>query len=192
MKNILKGGIVGGIILFIWSALAWTVLPLHKSSLHNISNEDAVISSLQTNLDAQALYVFPGRPDPSAGQPAMDAWTEKAMRGPVGLIVYSPQGTDPMMVGQFIVGIIIDIMAALLAAWFLSRSTARTAPFLTKVVFCGVLGIFISFASYIPLWNWMTYPLDYTTGMVADAVLGWLLAGIGIAALAKTPSPEQA
>jgi hypothetical protein len=190
MKKVLIAGIVGGIALFIWSALAWTVLPLHKASLHGIINEDAMIAILKTNLGEKAVYVFPARP--AEGQAGMEAYTQKMEQGPVGMIIYDPQGMGAMMTSQFIVGLIIDILAALLAAWILSRSTARGSSFIARVTFCGLLGMFISLGSFLPGWNWMGYALDYTTAMVADALLGWLIAGLVIAAFVKVPAAQPA
>jgi hypothetical protein len=197
MKKILIGGIAGGVVFFIWSALAWTVLPLHKPSMHSIANEDAVISALKANLGAGGLYLFPALPGttgemPSAGSPEMkDNAARKMREGPIGFVVYNPNGVEPLMASQFILGLILDFFAAALAAWFLSRSTAQGSPYMTRVMFCGVLGIFVSFVSHLPNWNWMGYPLDYTTAMVADTVVGWLLAGLAIAAVVKAPAAAQ-
>ena len=40
-------------------------------------------------------------------------------------------------------------------------------------------------------WNWMGFPLDYTTAMVADTVIAWLCAGVGIAAVVKAPAAAK-
>ena len=192
MNKVLIGGIVGGVVLFIWSALVWTVVPLHKPSLHNIPNEEAVIGALKANMGEKGLYVFPAMPDMGAGQTSADAYTQKMKQGPVGVIVFDPQGMDSMMPGQFIVGFLLDLVAALLAAWLLSRSTALASPYVSRVMFCGVLGIFASFISFLPGWNWMGYPMDYTTAMVADTILGWLITGLVIAAIVKAPATQQA
>lgn len=190
MKKVLIGGIAGGIVLFVWGAFAWTVLPLHRPSLHTIPNEDAMISVLKTNLDTKAVYLFPALPDQNGNRAAEQA--QKMQQGPVGMIVYDPQGMAPMMTSRFVNGLILNFAAALLAAWFLSRSTARGSPYLSRVMFCGVLGIFASFVSFLPAWNWLGYPLDYTTAMVADAVVGWLITGLVIAAIVKTPAMAPA
>ena len=92
---------------------------------------------------------------------------------------------SPMMPAQMVVGCIISLLSALLASWLLSRSTAVASSFISRVAFCGTLGIFLSVGTHLLNWNWMGYPLDYTTAMVADAVLGWLLAGVGIASVVK-------
>jgi uncharacterized membrane protein YeaQ/YmgE (transglycosylase-associated protein family) len=185
MKKTITGGIVGGIILFVWGAIAWTVLPLHKPSTHSMANEDAVISALRASGGEKGMYFLPAMPE-GAG-PEHDAWMQKFKQGPLAMINYNPVGADPMMPGQFIAGLIINLIAGFLAAWFLSRSTAEGSSYLSRVIFCGMLGIFASFSSHLLAWNWLYFPLDYTTAMVADTVIGWLLAGLGIAAIVKTP-----
>jgi hypothetical protein len=148
------------------------------------------MSSLKSNIGEKAVYVFPAMPP--EGQPGMDSYTQKMEQGPVGLIIYDPQGMGRMMTSQFVTGLIIDILAALLAAWILSRSTALGSSYIARVTFCGLLGIFISLGSFLPGWNWMGYALDYTTAMVADALLGWLIAGLVIASLVKVPAAQPA
>jgi hypothetical protein len=191
MKRTLFAGLAGGIILFIWGALAWTVLPLHNPSLHNIANEDAVINTLRANIDTKGVYIFPGMPH-DQGQAAMDVAMKKYQQGPVGMIIFDPKGSNPMMPGQMIVGLIISILSALIAIWFLSRSTAAASGYLARVAFFGMFGLFISVFAHLTSWNWMGYPFDYISAWIIDTIIGWLLAGIGITAIAKLPKSSEA
>ena len=154
MKNILFAGLVGGIILFVWGALAWTVLPLHSGSLHVMPNEEAVVSAMKAGLDKKGVYLFPGMPahtgDAQLDKVAMDAWTAKYAAGPVGIVIYDPAGGAPTEMGQMVVGFIIGCLSALLAAWLLSRSTAASSSFLARVAFCGILGSSASGSSKFP------------------------------------------
>lgn len=180
------GGIVGGLILFLWGMIAWTILPLHDANLKELPAEDQIIEFLRSNIDAKGVYTFPHKPSPP--EPAeMDLWTEKYQAGPVGMIVYDPQGASPITPAQLITGLILNILAAFLASWFLGRSTAVAATFVARVSFCGMLGILISLFSHLQMWNWMNFSMEYTTAMVADTLIGWLLAGAGIAAVIKQP-----
>jgi len=190
MKRLLFGAVLGGIILFIWGWLSWSVFPIHTASLRNINNEDAVISAMHVNMDQKGVYVFPGMPT-SQDPAVMEEWSQKYQQGPVGMIIYDPDGSEPMMPAQMIVGIIISILASYLASWFLSRSTAVTSSYFARVAYCGMLGIFVSLVSHLVNWNWMGYPLDYTMAWIMDAVIGWLLAGLGIASIVKTPKPQE-
>lgn len=103
-----------------------------------------------------------------------------------------PQGSEPFMPARFLIGFIVNFIAAFFAAWFLARSTAAASSYMARVAFCGMLGIFASFAVHLPYWNWMYFPFDHTTAMIADTVLGWVLAGLGIAAIVKPPKMEAA
>lgn len=198
MKKIILGGLVGGVILFVWGILAWVVLPLHDASLRRIADEDTVITALRSSMAAEGVYVFPAMPEQSAGmtaqqrEAAMASWTEKYKRGPIGLIIYDPEGANPFMPSMMVVGFILDFLSALVAAWFLSRSTAVVSSYTARVAFCGMLGLFASLVTHLTYWNWMSFPRDYTTAMVLDAVVGWVLAGLGIGALVKAPKVEAA
>jgi hypothetical protein len=191
MKRILIAGIVGGLIMFAWGVIANALIPLHTPSLHNIPNEDAVVTALQTNLSTPGVYLFPGMPA-DRQQSTMDAYIQKYKRGPLGMIIYRPDGADPFMAGQMITGLIIAFLSAILAAWFLSRSTAMMSKYLRRVIYCGMLGIFISVFANLNYWNWYYYPLDYTTANIADTIIGWLLAGLGIGAIIKLKEEKPA
>lgn len=186
MKQLLLAALVGGIILFMWGWLSWSVVPIHASTIKTIENEEAVVSTMHVNMTQEGVYAFPGMPA-ADDQTAVDEWTQKYKQGPVGMVIYNPEGSEPMMGSQMFAGFIISMISAYFAAWFLSRSTAVSSTYFARVAYFGMLGIFISVVSHLVNWNWMGYPLDYTVGWVMDAVIGWILAGLGIAAIVKTP-----
>lgn len=196
MKKILLAGVAGGVVLFVWGWLVWTVIPLHEGNFKTLSNEEAVTDALRSTATEHAVYVIPGEPQETQGlsdeqrQAMMDEWAKKHERGPVALIFYNPTGTDSMMAGQMIFGLLIMMITAAMAAWFLSRSTAAASNYTSRVIFCGMLGVFASFVVHLMYWNWFHFPLNYTTAMAADTVIGWLLAGLAIAAIVKTPKPQ--
>ena len=60
--KILLAGILGGIVMFIWTSIAHMALPLGEAGLGEIPNESTVLSAMQSNIGEQTgLYVFPGR-----------------------------------------------------------------------------------------------------------------------------------
>ncbi len=185
MKKILLAGVVGGALMFIWSAAAWMVLPLHTSTIRAIANEDSVITAMKTGMNSKSVYMFPARPV-SGDQAAIDAWTKKCGQGPIGTVIYSPAGYSGAMLPEMGIGLLNCILTAMLAAWFLSRSTASKSGYFARVMYCGTLGLFICLAVHTVNWNWMKYPVDYTTGWVADTLIGWVIGGIGISACVKS------
>jgi hypothetical protein len=185
MKKIPLAGVVGGVLMFIWSAVAWMAVPLHTSTIRTMANEDSVITAMKTGMDRKAVYMFPARPV-SGEQAAVDAWTRKSQQGPTGTVIYNPAGYSGMMLPEMGIGLLDCILTAMLAAWLLSRSTAAKSGYFARVMFCGTLGLFICLAVHIVNWNWMMYPVDYTTGWVADTLVGWVVGGIGISAFVKS------
>lgn len=190
MKKTIIGGLLGGAVLFLWGWLAWLALPLHEASMRPLPSDEPVVAALQASIPEKGFYVFPAMPK-GASDAQMEVWKQKYQRGPVGAVIFSPSGGDPMMTSQIAPGLLINLLAGLLAAWFLSRSTAVASGYLARVAYCGMLGIFISLTTYAMMWNWMGFPPDFTAAMIADALLGWILAGLAIAAIVKSPPAPQ-
>ena len=47
----------------------------------------------------------------------------------------------------------------------------------------GLLGLFAALVTHVAYLNWMWFPVDHTLAMSADVVIGWLLAGLAMAAI---------
>lgn len=184
MKQLLLAALLGGIVLFLWGWLSWSLIPIHNASLLSIENEDAVIAALHVNMDQKGVYTFPAMPA-TQDQATLDEWVQKLQQGPVGMIIYDPEGTEPMKPDQMVIGFILGCISAFFVAWFLSRSTAAMSSYFARVAYCGMFGIFIAIVSHLTNWNWMGYPIDYTISWIADSIIGWLLAGTVLAAIIK-------
>ncbi|HUL43955.1 MAG TPA: hypothetical protein VLY03_06320 [Bacteroidota bacterium] len=192
MNKTILATLLGGVILYVWSFIAWVILPLHAPHLHPIPNEDAVVSLLRSSLDKNAVYVFPANPSFGSDQATMDAYVAKMKRGPTGMIFYSPFGQDPMMPSQMIIGFVLDLLSAFVVVWFLLRSTALSSSYFGRVAFCGMFGIFTALFTHFMYWNWMGFPAEFTKGLIVDGIVSWILAGLGIAALIKPKNTEPA
>src|SRR5438552_14117182 len=58
--KILLAGILGGVVMFIWTSIAHMALPLGEAGLREIPNESAVLGAMQNNIGEQTgLYIFP-------------------------------------------------------------------------------------------------------------------------------------
>ncbi len=190
MKRIVLGGIAGGVVLFVWGAVAWMVLPLHTPTLKTFPNEDAVRTVLRETVKEPGFYYFPGYPygqsmSKEEEAAAMRAFEQKHRAGPLGIMVYRSQGAEPMETGAFVTGFILQVAVALVAAWLLSLAAGNLTSYGARVQFVTVLGAFAALAVDLQYWNWLSFPTDYTIGMVADHVIGWFLAGLALAAIVK-------
>ena len=76
--KILLTGILGGIVMFIWTSVAHMALPLGEAGIREIPNESAVLSAMQSNIgDQTGLYIFPG---PGVGKDASRQEKNEAMK----------------------------------------------------------------------------------------------------------------
>jgi hypothetical protein len=168
MKRIILAALAGGLVLFVWGAVAWMLIPMRESSIRQLPDEKTVIASMQKANAQRGVYFFGAGPGKT---------------GPQGLFVYTPS-VQAMTGGQLARTLVFDIVAALFVAWLLSR--AATASFGGRVLFVAVAGgLIAAMVVDLPNWNWFAYPLDYTLGSVADKLIGWALAGLALAAIVR-------
>lgn len=178
--RVLIAGILGGIVLFIWGAVAHMVLPIGNMGMKVATAEDPVISVLRDNLPGEGVYMVPGlAPEKMSDEAAGKAYSEKAKANPNAFIVYQPQGQDGMEMTDNLVKQFIGVtLSALIAAFVLALGAFG---FGKRVLISVLLGSFAWLAISVPYWNWYRFPLDFTIGSLLEQVLGWLLAGVAMA-----------
>jgi len=180
MKKVLLPGILGGLLVFVWSAIAHVVLPIGQMGLKTIpSNEEAVLNAMKSNIQEGGLYFMPGydisRTPTKAEQAAFQA---KYEAGPTAFLVYHPTGEKVMTPGQLIRQALFQILGGLIAAFIIS---ATVASITTRGIMVTLMGVFAWLAISLPHWNWYRFPAAFTIGEGLDNVIGWLLGGFLIA-----------
>jgi hypothetical protein len=191
LKRIVLAGLLGGLVYFIWGALSWMVFPWHNATLNKLPNEDTVMAALREQVSESGAYFFPGMPESGGDAAAQEAYTARHRQGPLGFLLYHAGGKELAMGPAMGRGFAIDVIAALMVAFLLSMKAP--APYMCRVIFVLLIGLFSAITTHAMYWNWMLFPTDYTLAMFADVVGGWTLAGLVMAALVKpaaaVPSP---
>ena len=190
IKKIILGGILAGVLMFAWSSLAHTVLPIGAMGISTTANEDAVLTVLRTNLPDSGIYFIPAHQlmeaEKVAGadrQKAMDEWQSKYGGGPSAVLVYKATGASVMEVRQLVCEFLADLVAGLIMAFALWMALARVHSFGGRVGFIALIGLLpwlIVDASNV---NWYGFPTAYAIGQLLDQGVGAILAGIGLALL---------
>ena|SRR5215475_786599 len=181
MKKVLLPGILGGLLVFVWSAFAHMVLPIGAMGLKTIpgNNEEAVLNAMKSNIQQSGLYFMPGydmsRTPTEAEQAAFMA---KYEAGPTAFLVYHPTGEKAISPGQLIRQALFQILGGLIAAFIISATVASLS---TRSVMVALMGLFAWLAFSAPHWNWYRFPAAFTIGEGLDRVIGWLLGGFLIA-----------
>ncbi len=182
----LIAGIVGGIIVFVWGYVSHTVLPLGKAAIKTLPGETALLSTLSNSLSEPGVYLFPAE-GAEGDESAMESWKAKYTSGPRGTLAWDPQpGLEPQGWKQLGAELASNVLAALLAAILVSWTRG---PYLGRVLFVGLLGVFGWLSISVSHWNWYRFPTDFTLAEGIGEAAGWLIAGIVIARLVKPAQP---
>src|SRR5262245_54519131 len=180
MNRIFLAGLLGGIAMFIWVYISWTVLPLGSIGLRKLPNETAVLDALQKNIaENSGIYLFPGlwlEPNP----PDKD-FAEQIARYPSSILMYNAAGSRALASSRwFLVDFLTELAEALLAVFLLSRTRLRT--FGTRLGFVLLVGMLAAIATNVGYWNWYGFPWSYTLACIFTQLVGFLWIGL-IAAL---------
>ena len=184
--KILLIGILGGIVMFVWTSVAHMALPLGEAGIREIPNESAVLSTMQSNIgDQTGLYIFPG---PGVGRnatreeknEAMKHMTEKMAANPSGILMYHASGR-PFAFGKLLgIEFGTELLEAILVVFLLAQT--HIVSFAGRVGFVLVTGILAAITTNVSYWNWYGFPSVYTASYMLIQIIGFFLVGI-VAAL---------
>jgi hypothetical protein len=194
-QRILSAGFAAGIVMFVWTSLAHTVLPFGTVGIKEIPNEQEVLAAMQSKLgEASGLYLFPGLglgPNPSRRQEraAMQEYATKLARNPSGLLIYHPPGAKALTPRQLGAEFLTEVVEALLVVYLLGQT--RIASFSGRIGFVALAGVLASMTTNLPYWNWYGFPPTYTAAYMGIQMVGFLLVGLVAAALMKEGAPKS-
>ncbi len=169
MKKNIIGAIVGGMIIFFWQFLSFTVLDMHGNANSYTPNQDSVLQYLGEHLK-EGQYFLP-RAVPGASSEEM----EKAMpNGTPWAVVSYHQSYKAQMGMEIGRSLATDIVMVFLLCWVLSKF--HRARFGNIFIACLCVGLIIFFN--VPY----TYHIFYQTfDMMAyfyDAIISFGICGI--------------
>jgi len=189
-KRIVIGGILGGLVMFVWLFVAHDLLPLGETGIKEIPNEAAVLSAMQAAIPQAGLYLFPGmglglNPTMQQRKEAMPAYMKKYEQSPHGLLVYHPASGAFNFGGALAREGALNLLEGLLAAWLLSWA-ASGKPYSARAGFVVILGALVSVSTNVEYWNWYEFPGNYVAGYMVTQIIGFTLIGLVVAAFVKS------
>jgi hypothetical protein len=172
MKKLIIGSLVGGIILFFWQFLSWTVLHLHDSAHQYTPNQDAILQTLNTQLGKDGGYMVPALPA-DATREQHEAAMESGKGKPWAVITYH-QAMNMNMGMNMARGLIIDILIIAFFCSIISRMNALNfTAILISALFTGMI-VFLNVPYTYHIW-FQTYDL---LAYFIDMLAGWGLCGV--------------
>ncbi|MFO0908634.1 MAG: hypothetical protein U0794_09770 [Isosphaeraceae bacterium] len=188
--RVILGGVVGGILLFVAGAVAHMATPLGTAGLSVIpaEKEAATLGSLKEAVPSSGMYVFPGMDFSRSMTPSEErAWQDRMKAGPTGLLVIRREGGDALSPGQLLTELASNIAAATVVAILLGM-TQPNLGFLARVLFVVLIALTGWLSSMVSFWNWYGFDTLFTLAEAANELLGWTLAGVGLALIVRPRS----
>jgi hypothetical protein len=171
-------GLVGGLAMYVWMSIAHVATPLGATGISMISGEEPLLASMTAVLgDKPGLYMFPSM-DPAA---SMREYEKKLVANPSGLLIYRRAGGLALEPTQLAGELVAEIVMVLLGVWLLSK--AALSGFGARLAFLCVVGLVASLWTNFSYWNWYTFPTSYTVTSIFTEFVGFLVAGLVIAAM---------
>jgi hypothetical protein len=180
--RILFAGIVGGIVMFIWTSIAHMALPLGEAGINEIPNESAVLGAMQSSMgDKTGLYIFPGlgvgkNATREQKNEAMKQMQQRIAANPSGILMYHSPGR-PFAFGKALaIEFSTEVIQAILVIWLLAQT--GIGSFAGRVGFVLVAGILAAITTNVSYWNWYGFPGVYTASYIAIEIVGFVLVGV--------------
>jgi hypothetical protein len=180
--RILIAALVGGVVLFVWGAVAHMALNLGSGAFAALPAEAALASDLRQQGPAPGMYYFPWV-DPGADEATQQAWIERWKQGPSGILVLAPQGEDPMSPQTLVIELASDVLAALLLALLLSASRCGSLP--SRLWFGATAGLLGGVMIDVSYWNWYRFSSGFAAGSMIEQTVGGALCALAMAPLLR-------
>lgn len=172
-KTLFRCGIVGGVIVFLWTMVSWMVLPFHSGGMKKFVDESEVVSTITQYGPKDGIYVIPSMRDRQHEAKDQTFVFVNLKRG----VNFGEMG-KPMAFGVF-----VQIVSAMLITYLLLKTKAM--KYWNRVFFVTIIGLIAGLIGVLPAWNWWYFPTSWILLDVFDLIVGWFLGGMVIAKLLK-------
>ena len=172
MKKTIFGALVGGLLIFIWQTLSWTMLDLHRPGENYTAKQDSIISFLSSQFSEDGAYMVPYIPKGSSSE-EMEKEMKDAYGKPWAQIQYHAK-MEYSMPMNIIRGLLVDIIITwMLCCMIMIYNNNNFSKTFISCLFVG----FISFLNIVytkDIW----YKVFDINAYLIDTVAAWGLCGL--------------
>lgn len=168
--KIIKGAILGGLVMFAWFSLSWMVLPWKDHGVMPFQDAASVSAAVSAAAPAPGIYVAPHMGAPAAADAAPQNFLFVSVAPPVDLQSAMPQS---MLKGLALYVVLAGLLSCLLA------KSGGSCP----VGLSFKAGLLAGLAGFMPLWIWWRFPCSFVCIGILDYIIAFTLAGLVISKL---------
>ena len=181
--RVIIAAILGGLLLWLWGFVAHVMLPFSEKAMKQVPNEAAVVEALRGNVTENGVYFVPYLNYMKASEAEQQAYADKIANGPSGLLVVRTGGVKMDMKRELPMEFASNVLAALVAALVVAGFGAQTYGRRVSAIFA--FGVVAWLSVCVSQWTWYGFSTDFLVSDLVDQWGGWLLAGLGMAAILK-------
>ncbi|MBK9732770.1 MAG: hypothetical protein IPO83_16065 [Chitinophagaceae bacterium] len=179
MKSLIIASFTGALILFIYLALAHTILPVHASDFKYTAAQDNILNVLNAANLEEGFYFLPGSPPEASAEEKTNLMQE--MAGKPGALINYYSKVDAGGAMTFIMSFIYNLLAVLILCVALAAASDKLINFQQRLWFVMLFAFFVIFSEIMLQYNWVGIPMHYIKGLIIDQIVGYLLVGIWLA-----------
>jgi hypothetical protein len=177
MLRVLVAGLMGGVVLVVWSTL-FSVLGPAESRRADLAHASSVAQSLGHRVAEFGHGLSLG---PSA------AMAGRADSGSASVDESAAGSFDGAAIAR---GLGVACTAGVFAAVLMSLYGGNRRSFAERVLFAVLLGGFAGSSMMVPAGGWTDFSLSRSAPLLGEVLIGWLLAGMVIAVMLN-PNPRR-
>ncbi len=171
MKKAIIGGLIGGIVLFLWQFLSWAALNIHGSNMTHTPQQDKIMRALEESGLEEGQYLLPNLA-PGYTAEEQEAYA-KNMEGKAWAMIHyqkSWSNTMGMNMGR---ALVINILSAFMLCYlFLGDEKLTFMKVLTGSLMVGL----ISYLT-LPYLNSIWFKTNSIPDLI-DTIVQWGLVGV--------------
>lgn len=171
MNKLIIGAIIGGLLIFVWQFLSWSILNIHAPQQRYTPKQDTILAFLNEQFSEDGFYYMPGLPEGASGEEYQKAMEINA--GKPWAQIYYHKSWNANMNMNMLRGLIVNIVAVMLLIWILMKFKENNLTItLLSALSVGII-------SYLTT-NYTTSIWFETPSMpdLIDAIAAWGLCGI--------------
>jgi hypothetical protein len=172
MKKPAIASIVGGIIIFIWQTLSWTVLQLHTASQQYTPKQDSILAYMNSQFTEDGSYQLPYYPKGTSSDDMKKIMTSN--EGKPWMQIQYHRELKVNMAVNIIRGLLVDIVIVAMLCWILMKM--KDSGFGKIFMACLITGIIVFLNSPYTIHIW--YPKADLNAHFMDAIFSWGLCGL--------------
>lgn len=158
--RVLLAALAGAVVVFVVSAILHMATPLGTTGIGTLPSETATNLAVRATVPHPGLYLWPG-----------------------GFLV-THRETKEFTPEQLGLELLTGFLAALIAAWLLSRFPGPWVLRACAVAFLAVFAFFSTAASHA---IWYHFPADFILGELITELACWFAAGLVMAKIVRPP-----